>query len=113
MPKWKQVTVFLAALFSGLFVGSFPVLALMFLGVLVNGCVLHFLWLWFVVPILGLPPLTVGQAIAVFMVVSFATYQYAPTPKYLKDDEWAVYFIFAFLRPLLTLGVAQVLRNFI
>jgi hypothetical protein len=113
MSTSERRTVFLVALLSGLLVGSPPTLALLFLNVLVNGYVLHLLGLWFVVPILKLPLLTVGQAMAVFMVVSFATYHYAPTPRETKEDGSAASFLFFFLRPLFVLGVAQVLRNFI
>ena len=112
MSSSQRMFAFLVALLSGLIVGTPPALALMFLGVLVNGFVLHLLWLWFMVPILELPPLTVGQAMSVLMVVSFATYQYTPSPKESKENG-GVTFLFFFLRPLFTLGIAQVLRNFI
>ena len=91
-----------------------PMLALFLaVGTIVNGYTLHLLWLWFMTPILGLPALTIGQAIAVSMVVSFITYQYIPSPKETKDDEWLSCVGLIFVKPLIVLGFAQVMRHFI
>ena len=42
--------------------------------ILLRGYVLSILWRWFMVPTLGLPQLSVVQAIGIAMVVSFLTY---------------------------------------
>ena len=43
-------------------------------GSILNGYVLSVLWVWFVVPIFGLPALSIISAIGVSMVVSYLTY---------------------------------------
>lgn len=102
------------AAFIALAVGGVSILlASLTLATIINGYVLHLLWLWFMVPILGLPALTIGQAIAVSMVVSFLTYQYVPNPKETKDNEWASVIGIVFIRPLFVLLLAQIVRNFI
>jgi hypothetical protein len=62
--------VFLAIL--GGFVG---IVALVVLSTLLRGYALSVLWGWFMVPTLGLPHLSVAQAIGIAIVVSFLTYQ--------------------------------------
>lgn len=61
--------VFLAVI--GEFVG---IVALLVLSSLLRGYTLSVLWGWFMVPTLGLPHLSVVQAIGIAMVVSFLTY---------------------------------------
>ena len=51
-------------------------LVVMIVGIVANGIVLTALWGWFIMPIFGLPVLTVTQAIGFSMVVGFLTYQH-------------------------------------
>lgn len=46
---------------------------------LINGFVLSILWGWFIVPTLGLPPLSLIEALWVGLVVSMLTHQYTST----------------------------------
>lgn len=55
----------------GVFIG---IPALLSMSALLNGWVLSYLWLWFIVP-LGVPALQLGHAIGVSCLISFATYQ--------------------------------------
>lgn len=103
----------LLAVIVALIVGLPVILLLLVSATLINGYTLHLLWLWFMVPILNLPPLTIGQAIAVSMVINFITYQYYSSPKETKENEWIIGLLQIFVRPLLVLGIAQIVRNFI
>lgn len=57
------------AVFGG-FVG---VVILMVFSAICNGYALSILWGWFVVPVFGLPQLTVVSAIGIAMIVSYLT----------------------------------------
>lgn len=94
-------------------VGLQAILSTIVFATLINGYTLSLLWAWFMVPILNLPPLTIGQAIAVSMVVNSITYQYNPRPKETQENEWFVALVLLFVRPLIILCVAQIVRNFI
>ncbi len=48
---------------------------LMPLGVMWSGFALSKLWAWFLVPALGVPPLSIPAAIGLALVVSYMTYQ--------------------------------------
>ncbi len=70
----------LVVLFVLLF--SFAFLSLLVAGFsVVRGITLSILWGWFAVPIFGLPPLSVTQAIAVSLVVGFLFHQNQPETK--------------------------------
>lgn len=52
---------------------------MMVVGSAVNGWALSTLWGWFIVPIFGLPSLTIPQAIGVsFVAALFRVYEYEP-----------------------------------
>jgi peptidoglycan biosynthesis protein MviN/MurJ (putative lipid II flippase) len=82
-----------------------------------NGFALSVLWGWFVVPIFGLPALTIAQAIGFSMVVSFLTYQYDDSKK--KEDdrsltERIIYLLLmAILRLVIVLAVGAVVHLFV
>lgn len=73
-----------------------------------RGWVLSILWGWFAVPIFGLPPLGIAQAIAVAMIVSFMTHQYIPSK---EGDTWMPIFTMI-LTPLFALLVGWVVRRY-
>lgn len=56
--------------------GFVGVVAMMVISSLLRGYALSVLWGWFMVPTLGLPALSVVQAIGIAIVISFLTYQY-------------------------------------
>ncbi len=80
-------------------------------GVIVNGYILSILWVWFLVP-LGLPAISVAHSIGVAMVASWLTYQHQSTTQEDKDkalQNLAVVFI---VRPLATLGIGYLVKQF-
>lgn len=79
---------------------------------LLYGWALHLLWLWFVVPIFGLPVISIGQAIGISMIVSFLTEQYIPKPKETKNTVGADVIGF-FLKPVVTVLIALLIKQFI
>ncbi|MDP1688621.1 MAG: hypothetical protein Q8L47_00620 [bacterium] len=48
-----------------------------------NGLALKLLWGWFMVPIFGLPLISLAEAIGICLIVGFLTSQYIPK----KDEE--------------------------
>lgn len=56
----------------GLVVSTLVVLVI---AAILNGWALATLWLWFVVPLFGLPALTVPYAVGLGLIVNFLTYQ--------------------------------------
>lgn len=97
-----------------IFVGGAALVALLLVvGTLWRGFVLHILWGWFMVPIFGLPALSVVAAIGVSLVVSFMTFQYV----YAKDDRETAakigsVFGITVLYPALVLGIGYVVKSF-
>ena len=58
------------------FVGGIVCVALaMAIGSIFNGYALSVLWGWFVVPVFGLPQISIVPAIGIAIVVSYLTYQ--------------------------------------
>jgi hypothetical protein len=77
--------------------------------VLINGWAFWLLWQWFVPSVfIGLPVLTLGQAIGLGMVVSYATYTYVPS----KEDDKGSAMILIF-RPLLSVLFGFIVKQFI
>lgn len=70
-------------------VGCVLSFALLPVQMLLRGWVLSTLWRWLIVPVFGLRPLTVLQAIGVSIVVGMFTAQVPP-----KDDEGALESLF-------------------
>lgn len=75
----------------------------------VNGFVLVHLWGWFFVPVLGLPLLSIPQAVGISLVVSFLTHQ-AHVEK--ENPDGVKVLTSAFLRPLLALLIGWVVKQF-
>lgn len=59
--------------------------ALMVPVTILEGWVLSILWRWFVAPALGVPVLTVAQAIGFALVVAFLRDRYEPRP---RTPDW-------------------------
>jgi len=57
-----------------LLVPTFIILAI--LGIILQGWVLSILWSWFIVPLFGLPMLSVSSAISIAIIVGLITHQY-------------------------------------
>lgn len=81
---------------------------------LLRGYVLSVLWRWFMVPTLGLPVLSVPQAIGIALVVGMLTHQNYHYPE--KEDEKTstkvTRFLEPFLAPFATLLVGWIVRQY-
>lgn len=60
---------------------------LLVLSAIINGFVLSILWSWFIVPLFGLPTLTIPQAIGISMIVSYLT-RHSVLSGNEKQREW-------------------------
>lgn len=81
---------------------------------LLRGYALSILWGWFVVPVFGLPRLSVLQAIGIAMVVGFLTHQ---TDEYKDNDKstkerMIEAVILAILTPLFALFFGYIVHSF-
>lgn len=74
-----------------------------------RGWVFSILWQWFAVPIFGLPPLGVAQAIGIAVIFSMLTHQYVPKK---EDDSWQP-IVFVLLSPLAALLIGWIARAWI
>lgn len=80
------------------------------------GFVLSVLWGWFVVPIFGVPGLTIAQAIGFSMVVNFLTYQYNDNGSDKKEEKskGIIYLIsLAIARPVIVLAISYIVHLFV
>lgn len=84
---------------------------------ILNGWALSILWAWFIVPVFGLPALSIVQAIGLAMVVSFLTRRIAIKK---EDDEeegaWLIIakaLLYAIISPLLTVFVGYIVTLFL
>jgi len=102
------MTEFLAAIMVILgFVSLFFVLLVV--STLLNGWVFSILWAWFIIPVFGLPALTIGQAIGLSMVVTFLTYQYVDNQKSDKETNYAV-IVLPLAKPFMYLAIGYVVK---
>ena len=83
-------------------------IVLMIVAYLLNGVVLKLLWGWFMVPTLGLPVISLVQAIGIGIVISFLTQQHIPR----DEDEKKKLLVFEILKPVFTIAVGWVVHLF-
>lgn len=76
---------------------------------ILNGWALSILWGWFFVPVLGLPPIGITQAIGIAMVTAFLTHQYDAGNE--KQDQSKVW-TYMLVRPLVALAIGWVVKQF-
>lgn len=76
--------------------------------VVLNGYVLSVLWGWFIVPVFGLPALTIPVAIGIALVISFLTHQLNLND---GDETGWKQLAFSFLHPLLTLLAGWIVKQ--
>jgi len=62
---------------------------LMVLGALLNGWALNLLWGWFLVPTLGLPDISIVEAIGISLVISFLTSNPTSSSSSSDDEDWS------------------------
>jgi hypothetical protein len=78
--------------------------------VVVKGIVLKQLWLWFIVPFFGLPPLSCPVAIGI--AIMFLLLIHLPIWKFDNHDEEFRYNITIGLKPILLLGLGYIVHLF-
>ena len=91
--------------------GCFGVIAMMPVVSLIDGWALATMWRWFVVPIFHLPALGLAYAIGIGLVASLLTHQDKGKPD--PSDTWYRPVTSALMRPLVTLGIAWIVRLFV
>ena len=85
-------------------------LALLVLSAIWTGFVFSVIWGWFIVPTFHLPPLSIGLAIGIGLVVRMLTYQ---APQEEKKEDFGHSIAFAAIYPLLTLGLGFLVHLFV
>lgn len=98
--------------------GCFGILVALFIGTvlstMVNGWALMTLWGWFIVPIFGLPSLTIVQAIGVAMVISFLTKRHDLSEQKKRSTSETISFLIgaSFLLPAITVAIGFIIHQF-
>lgn len=89
------------------------VLALILVSPILNGWALTILWGWFVVPIFGLPALSISSAIGLGLVVNLLTYQpvHDPRTNRVKAVEGVAWIIIRPTFPLLVGWIVVLVRH--
>jgi hypothetical protein len=75
---------------------------------MLNGVALQLLWNWFMVPTLGLPAISLVQAIGIGILISFLTHQHIPREK----EERKQLFAFVILNPIIAIAFGWVVHLF-
>jgi len=75
---------------------------------LIDGLALKLLWNWFMVPILGLPNLSLVQSIGISIVVGFLTQQHIPRDK----DQQQELIIYLILTPVMAVIIGYIVHLF-
>lgn len=93
----------------------FTLLTSLILGPVWRGYVFSILWTWFVVATFDARPLSTSQALGLSIVVSFLTHQEIRSPKDERDFHTILLegFFKTFLGPLLVLGLAAIVRQYL
>ncbi|PIT88095.1 MAG: hypothetical protein COU29_03720 [Candidatus Magasanikbacteria bacterium CG10_big_fil_rev_8_21_14_0_10_36_32] len=69
----KLTTIFVCIL--TILASALGVVLLLALGTIISGFVLSMLWGWFIVPVFGLPELSIVAAVGISLTVRYLTYQ--------------------------------------
>lgn len=76
------------------------------------GCVLSVMWSWFVVRAFHITPLSIPLALGVSMIFRLFTYQYDPK-KETNTEDLIKALLFAFVYPLIALGLGAIIHAFV
>lgn len=89
------------------------VMALAIPATILRGWVLSYLWIWFVVPIFGLPVISIVEAIAVSFIIGFLTHG-STGYDWSKDTQEKFVQILSvwFISPFLFLGIGWIIKGF-
>ena len=95
--------------------GLLALVALVVVGSLMNGWALSTLWGWFIVPLFGVPSLTIAQAIGVAITVSTFKTTSIKSPD--KDEDsftlFAKSFLLVITTPLMSVGLGRIVLQFV
>ncbi len=83
-------------------------IAMVVVAYLLNGVALKLLWGWFMVPTLGLPVISLVQAIGIGIVIGFLTQQHIPR----DEDAKKELLFFEVLSPVLAIAVGWIVHLF-
>jgi cell division protein FtsW (lipid II flippase) len=86
-------------------------LLLVVISVLLEGVVISFFWRWFIIPIFGVQPITIAEALGLALFAGMFTNKKATSN---KDETTSLSTVLAvsFLSPLLALGVGYIVHLF-
>lgn len=88
-------------------------IAAIVISAIMNGWALSVTWAWFIVPVFGLPTLTVVQAIGVALVAAILTHQSQESNKEKEIPELTGEIISrSVLVPLATVGLGWIIHSF-
>jgi hypothetical protein len=83
------------------------------LGTALNGWALSIMWGWFMVPALGLPPLSIPSALGIALIVSMLTHQdREKSDKEPSTKEVVIAVLIPLLRPLIFLAFGWIYLQF-
>lgn len=106
----------LLAMIGAALIGIPVLLAIMTIIILplvaLRGYVVSKLWAWFIVPIFGLPTLSVAQAVGVSLVVTYFTYHQTPDLKSKDKKEKIEAAVVSLSQPLLTLLMGYIVHRY-
>lgn len=82
---------------------------------ILSGKVLSILWLWFIVPIFKVPEISLPFAIGIGTTIAFCVSRNVYETKEEKEDKTLIYrdFFYSFMKPLVYLAFAWVVKHFI
>lgn len=87
---------------------TFGLFALIIVAYLLDGLALKMLWGWFLVPVFGLPTISLTQAIGVGIVIGFLTQQHIPRDEKQRREM----FIYTVIAPVTAVAVGWVVHLF-
>ena len=81
--------------------------------VILNGLVLSQLWAWFVVPVLGVPQISIAQAVGLTLIVTYLFKEIRREKKYATQAEWFEGIVFSVMNAGLILLFGYIIQLFI
>ena len=108
----EKITYAAAGCVAALVIGA-TIVATITITTILNGLVLSVLWGWFMVPLLGLPPLTAVQAIGIILVVALLTHQVQPNQKNGQEDPLISVLLIIFAKPAMFLLMGWIVKMFL
>lgn len=100
---------------EGCLILLFATITAMAVGAILNGFVISVVWGWFIVPIFGLPSLTIAEAVSVVIVARAVVNPVSKSDSKNKGwEDWLSDFItYSVVGPFMILGLAWIVSLFI